>query len=445
MSDHPTTRDRDRSGRRDVLLGAPPAERAPQGSRSRLPLPPVPVGARPGGAPAPRPPVAPARPVPAAEPRIELGASARPVDVMGPVSAGEPLLPKPVHSAAKAAAPSLTRSGSWVEDESLASTGPGRGLRPAPLVPRVPRQTTPAGAPASSYGDWTKPSRSEAPARPAFDLGTDLDLPQALVPPMTTAIPERNVVAKRFADVDEYDDYDEAYEDEYADDLELDSDGAPAAVRGPVSGPVRTGRAAYRAERQAADSARRRAAKKNGTPEVVFEDEEERKPRLVLKSLIAMAVVALAVLGVYTVTQPPAQDAGAQTPAAPTTVAAPAIPTTELPPLANEPISLEPEVATDAKAPVTVLNATSVTGLAGKISSAVVAGGWESPGVGAYEGTPVATTTVFYTEGDEAQRQAAEALKAQFPELAGPAARFFEVSDVPAPGLVIVATGNWTP
>ncbi|WP_104525518.1 LytR C-terminal domain-containing protein [Blastococcus atacamensis] len=365
---------------------------------------------------------------------------ARP-DVVAPVSAGDALFAKPVHSAAKAAAPSLTPSGSWVEDEALVTTGPSRAPRPAPRVPRVPRQTTPSGAPSSSYGDWTKPSRADGSARAAFDLGTDLDLPQALVPPMTTAIPERNTGAKRSADVEEYVDYDEAYEDEYDDDLELDDHEAPAAVRGPA----KAGRAAYRAERQAADSARRRAAKKNGTPEVIFEDEEERKPRLILKSLVAMAVVALAVLGVYTVTKPPAKEASAQAPAAPTSVAVPAIPTAELPPLANEPISLEPEVATGAKLPVTVLNATKVTGLAGKISSAVVAGGWESPGVGAYEGTPVATTTVFYTEGDEAQRQAATELVAQFPELAGPAARFFEVTDVPAPGLVIVATGNWTP
>ncbi|TFV49417.1 LytR C-terminal domain-containing protein [Blastococcus sp. TF02A-35] len=420
-----------------MLLGLPPADRAPQGSRSRLPLPPVPAGGRPAAAVPPRPVPAPARPV-APEPR--LGRPARPADVLAPVSAGEGIA-KPVPAMAKAAATSLAPSGTWVEDEALVTTGPGRGPRPAPRVPRVPRQTTPSGAPAKSYGDWTKPSRADEGSRPAFDLGTDLDLPQGLVPPMTTAIPERGAGLRRAADVDEYDEaYDEAYEDEYDDEPALDRDEAPAPVRGPVKG----GRANFRAERQAADAARRRAAKKNGTPEVIFEDEDEPKPRMVLKSLVAMAVVALVVLGVYTVTKPEQTEAGAQAPVAPATVEAPAIPTAELPPLANEPISLEPE-APVAKLPVTVLNATTVNGLAGKISSAVVGGGWESPGVGAYEGDPVAATTVFFTEGDEAQRQAALALVEQFPQLAGPAPRFFEVTDVPAPGLVIVATGNWTP
>ena len=96
--------------------------------------------------------------------------------------------------------------------------------------------------------------------------------------------------------------------------------------------------------------------------------------------------------------------------------------------------------------PVTVLNSTEITGLAAKIADAVVAAGWESPGVGAYTAGDVAASTVFFTEGDENQRQAAVQLMEQFPQLQGPAPRFFELpADVTAPGLVVVATGDWQP
>ena len=95
---------------------------------------------------------------------------------------------------------------------------------------------------------------------------------------------------------------------------------------------------------------------------------------------------------------------------------------------------------------VTVLNATDINGLAAQVSGAIAAGGWETPGVGTYLAEDIAVPTVFYTPGDENQRQAAESLKAQFPQLQATAERFFEVpADVAAPGLVIVLTGEWQP
>ena len=98
------------------------------------------------------------------------------------------------------------------------------------------------------------------------------------------------------------------------------------------------------------------------------------------------------------------------------------------------------------RVPVTVLNATDINGLAGKISAAVVGAGWESPAVGAYTGGDVAVSTVFFTEGDENQRQSALQLIEKFPQLSGPAPRFFELpADVAAPGLVVVAAGDWQP
>ena len=97
------------------------------------------------------------------------------------------------------------------------------------------------------------------------------------------------------------------------------------------------------------------------------------------------------------------------------------------------------------RAPVTVLNATGVSGLAGDVSAELVTGGWEADGIGEYQGADVATTTVYYTQGDQAQYDAAVQLIQQFPQISGPAVRFFDVPDVEAPGLVVVTTGEWLP
>ncbi|TYP84831.1 LytR C-terminal domain-containing protein [Blastococcus xanthinilyticus] len=415
LSDHPTAPGRERvRPRLDVPLSTP-AEPGRQMSRPRLPLPPVPAGSRPaaGSRPvavaAPPTSAAPFQAVPTPEPRVELPAAVLPAAV------------PPVDVPASAPARS--------------------GRTPAPLAPRVPRQTTPAGTPSSSYGDWTKPSRSDDTGRSRLGPDTGPHAARVVVAPATTAIPERGRAAE-----EPFDELDTEFGHAEA----AVAGDAPEPVDGPGTGPVVRGRAAYRVERQAADAARRKAAKRNGTPDVLFDDEPAKKPHRVLKGLAAMAVVAAAVLGVYTVTQPEQTEPVGQTQTAPgaTPTVAPAVapPTTSLPPLEIAPLEAEAPVATEpVRVPVTVLNATSITGLAGKISDAVVAGGWESPGAGGYPGTDVATTTVFFTEGDEQQRQAAVQLVEQFPELSGPAPRFFEVPDVPAPGLVIVATGNWQP
>jgi len=98
------------------------------------------------------------------------------------------------------------------------------------------------------------------------------------------------------------------------------------------------------------------------------------------------------------------------------------------------------------RVPVTVLNSTDINGLAAKVAGTVAAGGWETPAVGAYTAGDVAASTVFFTEGDENQRQAAVQLIEQFPQLQGPTPRFFELpADVQAPGLVVVTTGDWQP
>jgi hypothetical protein len=206
------------------------------------------------------------------------------------------------------------------------------------------------------------------------------------------------------------------------------------------------GRAAQRAERQAADAVRRKAEKQRGSAVAVLDDVPVRKPHRVVKGLVAMTVVALGVLGVYTVVSPETSEIAAKSPARSSSAAAVAPQTEALPELPTAPLDVEPIVAAPVRVPVTVLNSTEITGLAAKIAETVVAAGWESPAVGAYKADDVAASTVYFTEGDENQRLAAAQLVDQFPQLQGPAPRFFELpAEVVAPGLVIVATGDWQP
>jgi hypothetical protein len=206
-------------------------------------------------------------------------------------------------------------------------------------------------------------------------------------------------------------------------------------------------RAAQRAERQAADAVRRKAERQRGSAVAVLDDEPQaRIPQRVIKGLVAMTIVALGVLGVYTVVSPETAETSATSPAVASAGPAVTPEVDALPDLPTAPLDVDPTVAAPVRVPVTVLNSTEITGLAAKIAETVVTGGWESPGVGAYTAGDVAASTVFYTPGDENQRQAAEQLKAQFPQLQGPAERFFELPpEVTTPGLVVVAAGEWQP
>jgi hypothetical protein len=305
-------------------------------------------------------------------------------------------------------------------EPDLASTGPS-GLRSSGPIPRLPSQTTASGSSSPAYGDWTKPTRA---GEDASSTDPELHADTPVGGPGTTAIPERSLRRRRSAGA---------------------VDDGPAPVRGPGTGPV-GGRAAMRAERQAADAVRRKAEGRKGSAVAVLEEDEPRRPRRVLMGLVAMTVVALGVLGVYSYVSPETKDVAAQTTAGPATTA-PVVPDVDsLPPLPTDPIEVEPVVASPVRVPVTVLNSTDINGLAARVAATVAAGGWETPAVGAYMADDVAASTVFFTEGDENQRQAALQLQEQFPQLQGPAPRFFELpADVPATGLVVVATGDWQP
>jgi len=163
--------------------------------------------------------------------------------------------------------------------------------------------------------------------------------------------------------------------------------------------------------------------------------------------LVAVAVVALGVLGVYSFDSPKAKEASATSSASSASGAATgAVPgVSDLPALSTAAPAPTTAAAAPVKVPVTVLNATDVNGLAASIAGVIKAGGWETTPVGAYTNKDVATSTVFFTQGDANQQQAAQALVNQFPQLHGPAPRFFDVPGNAAPGLVVVATGEWKP
>jgi len=449
MSDQPFMPSRDRAvdaGRPAPAAGRRTPDVARQVSRSRLPLPPVPAAPARSGA--PRPPVgprttaAPFAAVPSPEPRLELD-----LDDAFPAAGGRLSLDRSAGSAPAIARPSRT----WVEESALASTGPGKagGFRSSPLPPRVPRQTDPVGGPSPAYGDWTKPSRSGE-----VDLAVEeLTVRGQRVPaPGTTAIPERRSSGRRRQQVAPIrDSIDHEVDADYERDQDIartqDDDRAPPPVRGPVSGPVVGGRAAMRAERQAADMARRKREKQTGSAVAVLDeleaDGDVRKPRRVVKGLLAMTVVALGVLGVYSYVSPETKQVAAQSPA----TTAPAIvpdATAPLPALPTTPVDTPAAASAPVHAPLTILNATKTTGMAAKASDAFVAAGWESAGVGGYTGGDIAASTVFFTQGDETQRQAAVALVDAFPQLQGPTPRFFDLpAGVQAPGLVVVLAADW--
>ncbi|OMQ12105.1 hypothetical protein A7K94_0221685, partial [Modestobacter sp. VKM Ac-2676] len=163
--------------------------------------------------------------------------------------------------------------------------------------------------------------------------------------------------------------------------------------------------------------------------------------------VLAVVLVALTVLSVWSFTTPETQETSARSPvtsSAPTASApAAAAPETAV---ADQVLTTPPTVPVEpVRVPITVLNSTGINGLAGDLGEQFSGGGWGIAATGAYPGSDIAASTVYFTAGDPVQEAAASQLIEEFPELTGPAARFFDVPGQPAPGLVVVATGNWRP
>ena len=251
---------------------------------------------------------------------------------------------------------------------------------------------------------------------------------------------------------------DETRTDRAPEDLRAPDDSRPdrsPAAAGSAEGSTSGGtRAALRAEREAAEAARRKAGKKGPAgPAGTGPDASAgraRGPRRAVQLVLAMVVVALVVLGVWSFTSQDTKTASAQSgtshaAAAPSASASASagVPTPEATAPAE---SVAPAVpAAPVRAPVTVLNGTRIGGLAKKVGDKFGAAGWQLEDSGNYPGTDISVTTVYYKDGDATQLQAATELVAEFPDVKGPAPRFFDVPGVADPGLVVVATGDWKP
>ncbi|SFT37168.1 LytR cell envelope-related transcriptional attenuator [Geodermatophilus amargosae] len=351
-------------------------------------------------------------------------------------------VPTPLADAAEPASPPLDP---WDQPARPPARGRTTAPKAAPDAPASPvTPTHPEADGADGYRDWTRPSGAgtATPAAPPTEAIPDREVvrerepARAPVAPPTEAIPDREVAARR------------GTRDERDAEPETGHDTGSTGVVGNRAA-MRAERAAREAERQAMEVERRKAARRAGVSRAALraaegDDAPPRRRRGL--AMLAVVVIALVVLGVYSFTSPAAQEAGStQDPTPQTSAPASVAPSTgPLPPLSAEPLPpVEEASGTPVRVPVTVLNATGTSGLAAEVAAAFDAEGWTSAGIGTYDGGDVAATTVYFDPGDEAQRLSALQLMDVFPSITtGPAARFFDVPDVADPGLVVVVTGE---
>ncbi|WP_369140640.1 LytR C-terminal domain-containing protein [Modestobacter versicolor] len=454
------------AGRRrtDVDPGAAPGRPPATGERRRLPAAQAPTASVPNGASAitsspitsspvtssPGAPVAvPSRPSPSPRPALGQAAPASSGRVLsGPVPSGPMTTAAPAATTGRATPPparpehpSAPLPGLRAELAPQTTGMPGWASEPAPPAPSdhlTQRVSTaaPADSPwgAAAAGSAVPAGAAQAPARAQRAPVRPASAPPPL-PPLGNGASRAPV-----------------------EDPAPGSSAAPERPRKKVDVPV-GGRAAARIERQAAEAAQKKSGRKVGPPPVPAGPAsrgpgrpeqadgppagEHHAPRRVVQALVAVVVVAVAVLGFWSFTAPETTETSTQTPA---TNAAPE-PSAAAPPV-QETVAPAPEVApapvVPVRAPITVLNSTSINGLAADVGNAFTGGGWEVTSTGASPVEDVATTTVYFTEGDTVQQQAATQLVEQFPDVSGPVPRYFEVDEA-TPGLVVVATGNWRP
>lgn len=100
----------------------------------------------------------------------------------------------------------------------------------------------------------------------------------------------------------------------------------------------------------------------------------------------------------------------------------------------------EPPIGVLKRQPLTVLNNTTIQGLAQRAASTFSARGWKVGGIGNYTGR-IASTTVYYDAGNRTEQQAAAALAGQFAGVMHTAPRF---AGLPGSGLTVVLAPDWS-
>ena len=95
-----------------------------------------------------------------------------------------------------------------------------------------------------------------------------------------------------------------------------------------------------------------------------------------------------------------------------------------------------------ARAPLTVLNNSTIAGLADRAAAAAERRGWRVAQVGNFAGR-LPVSTAYYTPGNAAEERAARQLAAEFPQIGQVLPRYAGLPPTPA-GVVLVVTRDWS-
>jgi hypothetical protein len=105
------------------------------------------------------------------------------------------------------------------------------------------------------------------------------------------------------------------------------------------------------------------------------------------------------------------------------------------------PPSPTPTRTSAARAPVTVLNNSVITGLADRAAAEVQSRGWQIAQVGNFAGR-LEVTTVYYSPGVDGEEAAARELASEFGQVSRVLPRYAGLPPTPA-GIVLVVTKDW--